>query len=177
MSLQTESQQDELGESLREDQLYRVVASWSSGKSGLVNSDSASHAIDFTAPPRFGGMEGRWTPEDLLLGAIAACYMTTFCALAEYSKLRYLGLIVEVRGTLRKADRGYFFGEIAIRPRLTLVEGEEQQRALRILQKAAGTCLVSRLLAVEPAFEPQVQVPAPQCNFVHADKTHYGGAV
>jgi len=170
-----ENQQDDLRESVGEGQNYRALACWSSGKSGLVKSNSAPSAIDFTAPPRFGGVEGRWTPEDLLLGAIASCYTTTFCALAEYSKLNYLDLAVEVQGTLRKAERGYCFGEISICPRLTIVEGEEQQRALRILQKAAATCLVSRLLAVEPAFTPQVL--ASQCNFACADKIHSGGAI
>jgi len=171
--MQTENQQ-EVRESLREGQNYRARVCWSSGKSGLVKSDSASSAIDFAAPPRFGGVEGRWTPEDLLLGAIASCYTTTFCALAESSKLNYLELAVEVRGTLRKADRGCSFGEIAIYPRLIIVDVEEHQRALRILQKAAATCLVSRLLAVEPAFAPQVLAAS---ILGCADKAHAGGAI
>jgi len=177
MSLPAANQQDELRESLREGQPYRVLACWSSGISGLVRSDSDPHAIHFTAPPQFGGVEGRWTPEDLLLGAIASCYTTTFCTLAEYSKLEYLGLAVDVRGSLRKADRGYSFGEIAICPRLSIVGAEEQHRALRLLQKAAATCPVSRLLAVEPAFEPQVQVLASTSASACAGETHSGGAI
>jgi organic hydroperoxide reductase OsmC/OhrA len=76
---------------------YRVVAWWSSGKTGLAKSDSAPNAIHFTAPPKFGGLEGRWTPEDLLLSAVASCYTTTFRALAEYSNLHYSDLGVEAR--------------------------------------------------------------------------------
>jgi len=76
---------------------YRVVAWWSSGKTGLAKSDSAPNAIHFTAPPQFGGVEGRWTPEDLMLGAVAGCFTTTFRALAEYSKFAYTDLEVEVR--------------------------------------------------------------------------------
>jgi len=74
---------------------YRVVAWWSSGKTGLAKSDSAPTAIHFTAPPEFGGLEGRWTPEDLLLCAVAGCYTTTFRALADNSKLEYSDLGVE----------------------------------------------------------------------------------
>ena len=54
-----ENQQDVLRESVAEGQNYRALACWSSGKSGLVKSGSAPSAIDFTAPPRFGGLEGR----------------------------------------------------------------------------------------------------------------------
>jgi hypothetical protein len=42
---------------------YRVVAWWTSGQTGIANSESAPNAIHFTAPPQFGGLEGRWTPK------------------------------------------------------------------------------------------------------------------
>src|SRR5713101_2446540 len=101
-------------------QKYRVIAWWSSGRTGLAKSDSAPNAIHFTAPPEFGGLEGRWTPEDLLLCAVASCYTTTFRALAEYSKFEYSDLGVQVEGTLRKVDSGYVFSEVVIRPNLTI---------------------------------------------------------
>jgi len=178
MSLFVESQGVELRESAPEADPYRVLAcSSSSGKSGSLMSDCAVKSIQFTAPPRFGGAEGRWTPEDLLLGAIASCYTTTFGALAEYSQLKYFDLAVEVRGTLRKVERRYCFGEVAIRPRLMLVDGKEEQRALRLLQKAAATCMVSRLLSAEPAFEPQVQILESQGAAEGAGNIHSRGAV
>ena len=135
---------------------YRVIAWWSSGKTGLAKSDSAPNAIHFTAPPEFGGLEGRWTPEDLLLCAVAGCYTTTFRALADYSKLAYSDLAVEIDGVVRKADSGYEFEEIVIRPRLSISYEQEQSRALRLLQKAKTICLVSRSLSVQQKFEPQL---------------------
>src|SRR6478735_7007409 len=59
---------------------YRVTAWWSSERTGLAKSDAAPNAIHFSAPPQFGGMEGRWSPEDLLLSAVASCFTTTFKA-------------------------------------------------------------------------------------------------
>jgi organic hydroperoxide reductase OsmC/OhrA len=78
---------------------------------------SAPNAIHFTAPLQFGGFEGRWSPEDLLLAAVAGCYTTTFRALAEYSKFEYNDLEVEARGVVRKAESGYKFDGIVIRRR------------------------------------------------------------
>lgn len=147
------------------EQKYRVVAWWSSGRTGLAKSDSAPNAIHFTAPPEFGGLEGRWTPEDLLLSAVASCYTTTFHALADYSKLEYADLEVEVEGVIRKTDSGYAFTEILIRPNLTISSDGEQTRALRLLQKAKTACLVSRALAVEQKFEPRVQAGEPRVEF------------
>jgi len=136
---------------------FRVVAWWASGRTGLAKSSSAPNAIHFTSPPAFGGLEGRWTPEDLLLCAIASCYTTTFRTLAEYSKLEYTDLQVEVEGAISKADTGYSFGEVFIRANLTIPQEEERARALKILHKAKGLCLVSRALSVEQRFEPRVQ--------------------
>ena len=137
---------------------YRVIAWWSSGRAGLAKSDSAPNAIHFTAPPQFGGLEGRWSPEDLLLGAIAGCYTTTFRALAEYSKFEYTDLEVETQGVIRKVESGYAFDDIVIRPKLTIASEEDRPRAVRLLEKAKCLCLVSRALSTAQIFDPHVQV-------------------
>jgi organic hydroperoxide reductase OsmC/OhrA len=137
---------------------YRVVAWWSSGKTGLAKTDSAPNAIHFTAPPEFGGVEGRWTPESLLLCSIAGCYTTTFRAIAEYSKFAYADLEVQVEGTIQKVESGYSFTEIAIRPNLSIGDGQEQGRGLRLLHKAKSLCLVTRAISVPLGFEPRIQV-------------------
>ena len=137
---------------------YRVVAWWSSGKAGLAKSDSAPNAIHFTAPPQFGGFEGRWSPEDLLLAAIAGCYTTTFHALAEYSKFEYTDLEVDVHGAIRKAESGYQFEDVLIRPKLTILSEGEKPRAERLLEKANRLCLVSRALVIPQTFEPRIRV-------------------
>src|SRR5437868_12786167 len=126
---------------MENEQKFRVTAWWSSGKTGLAKCDSAPNAIHFTAPPGFGGLEGRWTPEDLLLAAIASCYTTTFRAIAEYSKLAYSDLGVEVEGGIHKAESGYSFTAIVIRPNLTIPRAEAQAQAMRLLHKAKELCL------------------------------------
>ena len=139
---------------------YRVVAWWASGKTGLVKSDSAPNAIHFTTPPQFGGMEGRWSPEDLLLSAVASCFTSTFHALAERSIFHFTDLEVEVQGCVNKAESGYLFSEIVIRPTVKIPNDEDRPRAERLLDKAKRLCLVSRALAVAQKFEPLVQAPS-----------------
>src|SRR5436190_13134852 len=100
------------------------------------------------APHQFGGLERRWTPEDLLLGAIASCFTTTFRALSEYSRFEYADLEVEVEGTIRKVESGYSFIGIAMSPKLTIANEEGRELALQLLHKAEQLCLVSRALSV-----------------------------
>ena len=136
---------------------YRVVAWWASGKTGLVKSDSAPNAIHFTTPPQFGGMEGRWSPEDLLLSSVASCFTSTFHALAERSSFHFTDLQVEVQGWVNKSESGYLFSEIVIRPTVKISTEEDRARAERLMENSKRLCLVSRALAVAQKFEPLVQ--------------------
>ena len=136
---------------------HRVVAWWASGRTGLAKSDSAPNSIHFTAPLPLGGLEGRWTPEDLLLCAVASCFTTTFRVLAEKSRWEYADLQVEASGEVEKADSGYSFSHISLRPHLRVLSELDRARALDLLRKAESLCLVSRALAVDQSFKPLVE--------------------
>src|SRR5215467_4991513 len=151
---------------LTDGHVYRIVAWWTSGRTGIARTDSAPNALHFTAPVQFGGLEGRWTPEDILLTAIASCYTTTFRALADYSKFEYSDLEVEVSGRVQKVASGYAFVRIATHPNLTIVNEDDRLRAARLLEKTQELCLVSRALAIPHKLEPNIQVGknvAPMC--------------
>jgi peroxiredoxin-like protein len=137
---------------------YRVVAWWSSGRTGIAKSESAPNAIHFTAPPQFGGLEGRWTPEELLMTALASCFTTTFHAIAVLAKFEYTDLEVEVEGTVGKTKSGFCFSEIVIKPNLKIASEENRERAVSLLHKAKALCLVSRALATSQRFEIRVEM-------------------
>ncbi|MGA7473940.1 MAG: OsmC family protein [Candidatus Sulfotelmatobacter sp.] len=140
---------------------FRVLAWWSSGRNGIAQSNSAPNTIHFTSPPALGGMDGRWTPEDLLLGAIASSYTTTFRMLAENAKFEHTDLQVEVEGVLKNAATGYSFAEIHVRANLMIADEAERARAVKLLHMAKSLCVVSRALAIQQIFEPVVAVAVP----------------
>lgn len=139
---------------------YRVTAWWTSGRTGIAKSDSTPNAIHFSAPAQFGGIDGRWTPEELLLAAVAGCFTTTLRSVASSAHLDYTDLEVEAFATLYKMESGYGFSEIVIRPTLKLADDTERGRAHDLLKKAERLCLVSRALAMPLRFEPQLEVAA-----------------
>ena len=143
---------------MAEEHAYRVSAWWTSGRTGLAKSDSAPNAIHFTAPTEFGGLEGRWTPEELLLAAVAGCYTTTLRAIAGSAQFNFTDLQVEATGVIRKGESGYSFTEIVIRPNLKISTVEERERALELLRRAERLCLVSRAIGTPLKFEPQLEV-------------------
>ena len=138
--------------------VHRVRAWWTSGHTGIAVSDSAPTAIHFTAPPNFYGIEGRWTPEDLLLSAIASCFVTTFFALASYASFKYTDFEVEAEGAFSKVDSGYKFREIVLRPRLQVEREEDEVAALKLFENAKLLCLISRAILTPIRVEVRVTV-------------------
>jgi len=136
---------------------YRVSAWWVAGQNGITRSNAAPNAIHFTAPPQFGGMEGRWSPEDLFLSSLASCFTTSFNAIAEYAKFQYIDLEVEVEGVVSKTTSGYRFTGVVIRPRLKISEDADEAKGLELLNKTKGLCLVSRALEIPQEFQPHVE--------------------
>jgi organic hydroperoxide reductase OsmC/OhrA len=143
----------------------QVVAWWTSGFTGLAQSPSAPNALHFTAPAEFGGVDGRWTPEELLLAGIAGCFTTTLRSLAERAGLEFVDLEVEATGRIGKTESGHRFSEILVRPSLRIASFAEREHALDLLNRAKEICPVAEAFAIPLKFEPQLEVvPATCCN-------------
>ncbi len=137
---------------------YRVSAWWTSGRTGLAKCDSAPNAIHFSEAAELGGLEGRWTPEQLFLCALAGCFTTTFQSVARAAKFEYTDLEVEVEGTVQKNKVGCNFSEITLRPTLTVQASEELEAGLGLLRRTKSLCMISRAIAVPQTLEPKVEV-------------------
>jgi organic hydroperoxide reductase OsmC/OhrA len=112
-----------------------VVAWWTSGRTGLAKSDTTPNAIHFTAPVGFGGIEGRWTPEELLLAALAGCFTAALRSIACSAQVDFTDSEGEAYATLPKMESGDNFNEITLRPTLTIGGDSERGRALDLLKK------------------------------------------
>jgi organic hydroperoxide reductase OsmC/OhrA len=99
---------------------YTTSARWTGARRGEVTPDSGAAQIQFSAPPEFQGDAGKWTPEHFFMAAVTSCFVTTFRAIAEFSKYDYNGLEVSAEGLLEKADGGFQFTKVIVRPTLTV---------------------------------------------------------
>ncbi len=137
---------------------YQTTALWTAARSGVVQDESISPSLGFSAPPEFQGKAGKWTPEHMFVAAVASCFITTFRAIAEFSKFEAPGLEVSAEGTLEKGEGGFSFTRVSIRPVLTVARDADRERGLRLLDKAERSCLISRSLKSEVVLEPTVLV-------------------
>lgn len=144
---------------------YRVEAWWTSGRTGIAKSDTTPSAIHFSAAPEYEGLESRWTPEELLLASITGCFITTFRAIASSVQFEFTDLEVEAVAKVHRVGSAFYFEDIEIRPTLKIVSLEDCDRALVLLEKAQGRCLISRALDFPLRFHPQVQVIESEFSF------------
>jgi len=137
---------------------YRVSAWWTSGRTGLAKCESSPNTIHFSEAAELGGLQGRWTPERLLLCALAGCFTTTFHEVARAAKFEYTDLEVEVEGTVhRNRSTGCNFDEILLRPRLTVQSDEQREAGLGLLRRTKAVCMISRAITVPQTLEPTVE--------------------
>ncbi|HYM77382.1 MAG TPA: OsmC family protein [Candidatus Dormibacteraeota bacterium] len=137
---------------------YRVSAWWTSGRTGLAKCESSPNTIHFSEAAELGGLQGRWTPEQLLLCSLAGCFTTTFHDVARAAKFEFTDLEVEIEGCVRRnRTAGCGFTEILVRPRLTVHSEELREAGLALLRRAKSICMISRAITVPQTMEPTVE--------------------
>jgi len=137
--------------------IYHVSAWWTSGRTGLAKCGSAPNLIHFSEPPEFGGLEGRWTPEQLLLCSLASCFTTTFQDVARSSGFEYTDLEVEVEGSVRRSKGACNFSGITIRPTLIVSTEQDMEAGKELLRKTKAVCLISRVITVPQTLEARAE--------------------
>ena len=137
---------------------YRVSAWWTSGRTGLARCESSPNTIHFSEAAELGGLQGRWTSQQLLLCALAGCFTTTFHDVARSANFHYTDLEVEIEGSVRRGRAaGCHFHEILIRPRLTVYSEEQCDAGLQLLRRAKSICMLSRAITVPQTPDPLVE--------------------
>ncbi len=138
---------------------YEVDLVWTSDRKGTISSPVLNHSIEVATPPEFTkGMPGIWSPEHLLVAAVNACYMTTFLAIAENSKLEYLSLDCKAIGLLEQPEGKYQITTVLLKPVLVITDEHQAERAMRILEKTEKACLISNSIKSDVKLDAIVKI-------------------
>lgn len=128
--------------------LYSVTAAAAAtGTVGL--SAEGLPLLRTAAPAEFGGPGDQWSPESLLAGAIASCFVLSFRSVARASQIQWLRLDCDVDATLDRKEHRTQFTKVVVRARLVVPAGMDIALCERALQKAEHGCLVANSLRCE----------------------------
>jgi peroxiredoxin-like protein len=136
---------------------YDTEVGWMGKRRGYLRSSADLPVLEVSSPPEFQGHEHTWTPEHLFVASVNSCYMATFIAIAELSKLAVVSFTSSAVGKLEKIEgHGYRITEIILKPNLVIQYEYDAERAQRILEKAQTNCLISNSILTEVKLEPQI---------------------
>lgn len=136
---------------------YRVTAS--AGTEGDVSLDSPGLTPIPSAPPaEFDGPGDLWSPETLLVAAVADCFILSFRGIARASRLPWLSLQCDVEGTLARIDKTTRFTAFEITAALEVPPNTDERKAHRLLEKAETGCLITNSLSASTQLSATVTV-------------------
>jgi len=111
-----------------------------------------------SAPPKeFDGPGDRWSPETLLVAAMADCFVLTFRAVTRAAKYEWDALECTVEGLLERPERSTHFTGFLVKARLRVPVGADIEKGRQLLEKAEHGCLVSNSLVGTKRLEVAVE--------------------
>ncbi|REJ85119.1 MAG: OsmC family peroxiredoxin [Acidobacteria bacterium] len=115
-------------------------------------------------PEEYGGSGDLWSPETLLVAAVADCFVLTFRTIARVSKLDWTSLHSSTEGTLDRADGTTRFTRIDTRAELEVPAGTDLAMARRLLEQAGAASLIANSLHAEVHVDAVVRPAAAQAE-------------
>jgi organic hydroperoxide reductase OsmC/OhrA len=137
---------------------YDVEVEWTKEKIGTLTSEGLP-LMEVATPVEFGGQAGFWTPEHLYAASVNSCFMSTFLAIANNSKLEFKGFYSKATAKLEKVEGiGLQITEITLRAKVVINQESDLEKTQRILEKAKKNCLVSNSIKTIVSLESKIEI-------------------
>lgn len=137
---------------------YEVNLGWQYARLGQLSSPDLTETIDVATPPQFPkGIPGVWSPEHLLVVSVSSCFMTTFLAIAENSKLDFDDFDCRAVGRLDLKDGKPLIREVRLYPKLVLADESDLEKGQRILWKTENACLITNSIRLQVIMQPDIR--------------------
>lgn len=145
---------------------YNVNINWTQDRKGMMCSPELknkqtdeTNCIEVATPPEFDkGMPHIWSPEHLFTAAVSSGLMTTFLAIADYSKLEFVSFKCSSKGILEKVDGKFVISEVLLFPEVVITDESKRERTERIVEKAEKACLISNSITSKITMETKIIV-------------------
>lgn len=144
---------------MNESYTYTVKTTWLENRKGIMESNVLDDKIEVVTPPEFAeGIARIWSPEHLFVAAAGSCFMTTFLAVAEKSRLDFDSFSCNASGVLEKTDNGLMITSITLQPKLTVTDQESVIKGIKVLDVSHRSCLILNSVKSEIIFMPDVHI-------------------
>jgi len=135
---------------------FETSLNWLSGDRGILHAHRVNGPIYVATPEQLGGGGKEWSPEHLLLGAVAGCFMSTFIAFAKKQALEFRHFECRASGQVEIVQGKYKFSAIHIIS-VTYIHSEVmREKANAVIDKTQAYCLISNSINAAITYDSQV---------------------
>ena len=136
---------------------YVASASTLAGEHITVRGSDLPEIIS-DASVQFGGPGGRWSPEELMMAAVADSFILTFRGMAAASELQWDSIECSADGTLELIDTATTFTTITVSARLTVGADTDVAEAETLLHESEKACLITNSITAGTQLDTEIVV-------------------
>lgn len=137
---------------------HYVVKASADNDTNILLESPGLESVTSAGPAEFGGPGDLWSPETLLVAAVADCFILTFRAIARASRMEWISLTCDAVGDLDKVDKVTQFTGFRLKVRLEVPEGIREGKAEGLLEKAEKHCLITNSMKAGSTLDCEVIV-------------------
>lgn len=126
---------------------FLLTAIWPGGRNSVGTIDAGNLKTKVSIPPEMDGPGIGTNPDEMLLGAAATCYIITLAAMLERAFITVNQLSLESEGIVEVENGIITYKEIIHRPKISMINKGQENKALELAKKAEKSCMISRALA------------------------------
>ena|SRR3990172_9350331 len=145
------------GESKFKVHTFNSGLKWTGERTYDLTGESAP-VIQGAPPSVFRGIEGKWSPEDLVLSGVNSCHASTFFGYAERKHFEFVSYESSAVGTLEHDGTNYGFSKIVLKPKVGVKSEEDIPLADQYLRRAKELCFMAHSVKAEVVLEPEIFV-------------------
>ncbi len=137
---------------------YRARCSWAGSTAVGYDSYSREHTLEcppaptrlvMSGDPAFHGDPSRLNPEQLLLAAAVSCQLLSFLAVAARARLEVWHYEDEAEADMPEDIRPVRITAIRLRPRITVPDGTDEAKVLKLVTLAHEHCFIANSVTSE----------------------------
>jgi organic hydroperoxide reductase OsmC/OhrA len=136
---------------------YNTHLEWTSEKRGILRCKGKPD-IKVACPPEFGGHPGFWSPEDLFVGSVEVCMLTTFLWFVNKENVTLKSYRSKTSGSVELVSGVFRFSSITVTMNIGISHENDRNIIEKILKKVKRACLVSNSIQSEVNIESIITV-------------------
>jgi organic hydroperoxide reductase OsmC/OhrA len=123
---------------------FPVTVQWIGEHKGELHLEGKP-TLPISSPPFFGGLSNHYSPQELFISSITACYLTTFLTLAQRMQEPVQNYTIEGCGVIERVpEDGWRFSEVVIKLFIIVPKKGSEVKIQRAINLTEKYCMVSR---------------------------------